>query len=204
MNARMLVALGLLVAALVASDLVLPGPAAAADPPTHLLASAEEREDGSWMLVATVTGGGAVQSQRTVEFLQIADFFGERFVPLGNAPTDAAGVASRLYKPTSNGLQRVVARYQTDGETVSSDVFEIQVSGAAPVLASEAPVLPTIQALAFPVGFAILILVWLALAAILLRAMFGITRSATQEVPYSIPKGSGPVDPESTRTSSRE
>lgn len=204
MIARMCVALGLLFAALAASGAVSPDWAAAAEPRAQLLTGAEEREDRSWMLTAAVTRGGAIQSQQTVEFLQMIEFFGERLVPLGSAVTDSAGVASRLYKPTSNGLQLIVARYRGGGETVESEPFEIDVRGAAPALLGEGPVLPVMQALAFPVGFAVLILVWLALATILLRAMLGIARPAMQQAAKVIPKGSGRVDPESTGTSSTE
>lgn len=204
MIARRVIASVLFIAALTASGLVLPHGAAAADPPARLQTGAEEREDGSWMLAATVTRGGVVQSQQTVEFLQIVDFFGTRLVPLGSGVTDAAGVASRLYKPTSNGLQQLVARYSGGGETAESDLFEIEVTGAAPLLPSEGPVLPIIQAAAFPVGFGILILVWLALATILFRAILGIARPAVGQASDVIPMARGPVDPASTRTGSRE
>lgn len=168
---------GLLLAAFTASSLMLPALAIGADPRVQLQTEAQQREDGAWMLVATVKRGGAVQSQQTVEFFQIVEFFGERSVPLGTAVTDAAGTASRLYRPRTNGSQQIVARYEGGDGLVESEPFEIVVAGVDPLLPGEGPVLPIIQAWAFPVGLAVLIIVWLGLATILLRAVLGVGRA---------------------------
>jgi hypothetical protein len=161
--------------------------AAAADPPARLEAVAEQDDDGVWMLRATLTRAGVVQSGRTVEFLQQVDFFGERWVPLGTAVTDAAGSASLPYSPTWNGVQHLVARYEADDGRYESLPVEITVSGAIPAIPEEAPVLPIMRVWAFPVATVVLILVWLALAGILLGAVVGIARSgpdrATAELP---------------------
>jgi len=191
--------------ALVLASFALPGPATAADPPPRLQADAEQRDDdGSWMLRATLTRGGAVQSQQTVQFFQLAAFFGERWVPIATAKTDAAGVASQIYSPTSNGVQRLVARYVAADGTFESEPFEITVSGAVPAIPAEAPVLPIVQAWAFPVGAAILFLVWLVLAVILLRAVIGIARSTPVRATSAAPTREGPTESIPQQTSSTE
>ena len=185
------------------SSLAVAGPAIAADPTPHLQLVADEREDGSWMLTATLARGAAVQSQQTVEFFQVVDFFGQRQVPLGSATTDAAGTASRLYTPTSNGPQEIVARHAGGAGTTVSEPVHITVSGAAPLIPGRGPVLPIVQALAFPVGAAILFLVWLALAGILVRAIHGIRRSAAEVESAAVAELGlrlGPVEQEAPRT----
>lgn len=190
--------------ALVLAGLALPGQVAGADPPARLQVDAEQRDDGAWMLRATLTRGGAVQSQQTVQFLQLADFFGERWVSIATGLTDAAGVASQIYSPTSNGVQRLVARYVAADGTFESDPLEITVSGAVPAIPGEAPVLPIIRAWAFPVGAAILFLVWLVLAVILLRAVIGIARSAPAQATISAPTREGPTESIPQQTGSTE
>jgi hypothetical protein len=157
-----------------------PPPSAGPDA-AQLEIEAEPREEGAWMLRATLTRAGAVQSQASVGFFQQVEFFGDRWVPLGTAVTDAAGVASRLYSPTSNGDQLLVARFQADDGVVESERVGITVSGAVPFHPPEEPILPIVRAWAFPVGFVILVLVWLALAGILLRAVIGIARTQPVE-----------------------
>jgi hypothetical protein len=191
-------------AALQFASLANPGEAAAADPPARLQFDAEQRDDGSWMLRATLTRAGAVQSQETVQFLQQVDFFGERWVPIGTAVTDAAGVASWLHSPTSNGVQRLIARYAADDGTLDSDPFDITVSGAAPAIPGEPPVLPVVRAWAFPVGASILFLVWLFLAVILLRAVIGIARQTPLQAITPRPPASGPAESSPQATSSTE
>lgn len=194
---KALLALVFVTSALVLASLALPRHVAGADPPARLQVDAELRDDGAWMLRATLTRGGAVQSQQTVEFLQLADFFGERWVPIATGLTDAAGVASQIYSPTSNGVQRLVARYVAADGTFESDPLEITVSGAVPAIPGEAPVLPIIRAWAFPVGAAILFLVWLSLAVIFLRAVIGIARPISARSTPRRPdaRGANGVDP---------
>lgn len=191
---KALVAFVFVTSALVLASLALPGHGVAADPPARLQVDAELRDDGAWMLRATLTRGGAVQSQQTVEFLQLADFFGERWVSIATGLTDTAGVASQIYSPTSNGVQRLVARYIAADGTFESDPFEISVSGAAPAIPREAPVLPIIRAWAFPAGAAVLFLVWLVLAVILLRAVIGIARSTPVRATSAAPTREGPTE----------
>ena len=186
------------------ASLALATPSLAADPPARLQADAQQREDSSWMLRATVTRGGAVKSQETVLFLARVEFFGERWVPLGTAVTDAAGVASRLYSPTANGVQELIARFAASDGTFDSDPFEITVSGALPALSEEAPVLPIVRAWAFPVGAAILFLVWLMLAVIFLRAVIGIARPTSPQTSGSAPTRKGPVESSPQQPSSME
>ena len=191
--------------ALVLASLALPGPATGADPPARLQADAEQRDDdGSWMLRATLMRGGAVQSQQTVQFFQLVAFFGERWVSIGTAKTDAAGVASQIYSPTSNGVQRLVARYVAADGTFESDPLEITVSGAVPAIPGEAPVLPPIRAWAFPVGAAILFLVWLARAGIFLRAVIGIARPVPARATSAAPTREGLTESIPQQTSSTE
>jgi len=172
-----IVALALALAAILLVSLATPAAVAAADPPAQLRLEIEPGDDGSFTLRAALTRAGAVQSQETVEFLQRVDFFGERWVPIGTAVTDAAGVASRRYSPTSNGHQELIARFADGGGTIASDRVEITVSRAEPAIPAEPPVLPVVRAWAFPVGAAVLFLVWLLLAVILLRAVIGIARA---------------------------
>jgi hypothetical protein len=169
-------ALALALAAILLVSLATPAAVAAADPPAQLRLEVQPGDDGSFTLRATLTRAGAVQSQETIGFFQFVDFFGERWVPIGTAVTDAAGVASRPYSPTSNGNQELIARYADVDGTVASDPFEITVSGAVPAIPAEPPVLPVVRAWAFPVGAAVLFVVWLLLAVILLRAVIGIAR----------------------------
>lgn len=187
---KVLLAFALASAALAIASATNPGQVAAADPPARLQLDAESQDDGSWMLRATLTRGDAVQSQETVQFLQGVEFFGERWVPLGTAVTDAAGVASLLYSPTANGVQELVARLTASDGTIDSDPFEITVRDAVPAIPEEPPVLPIVQAWAFPVGAAVLFLVWLALAVIFLRAVIGIARPT---IPRSI-RGGPPIE----------
>lgn len=191
---KVLLAFALALAALAIASVSNPGQVAAADPPARLQLDAESGDDGSWMLRATLTRGGAVQSQETVQFLQGVEFFGQRWVPLGTAVTDAAGVASKLYSPTANGLQELVARVATTDGTLDSDHFEITVRGAVPAIPREPPVLPVVRAWAFPVGAAILFLVWLLLAAVFLRAVVGIARPTETKATGSAPPREGPTD----------
>jgi len=149
-------------------------PVVAGDPAPVLTLSAEERPDGDWMLRATLTRDGLPQSQQIVEFLQAVDFFAPRWVPLGSATTDTSGVASRLYSPTEDGVQQIVARHATS----ESAPIEIAVAGAVPAIPREPPALPIIRTWAAPIGAAVLIAVWLALAWILLSAVIGVRRSA--------------------------
>lgn len=191
-------------AALQFASVANPGKAAAADPPARLQFDAEQRDDGSWMLRATLTRAGAVQSQETVQFLRQVDFFGQRRVPIGTAVTDAAGVASLLYWPTSNRAQRLIARHAAEDGTFDSDPFDITVRGAAPAIPGEPPVLPVVRAWAFPVGAAILFLVWLFLAVILLRAVIGIARPAPMQAPSTGSPDHGRQEPSPQPTSSTE
>lgn len=201
---KALVASVLAIAALALVSLANPGQASAADPPARLQFDAEQQNDGSWMLRATVTRGGAVQSQETVQFLELVDFFGERWVPLGTAVTDAGGAASRPYSPTSNGVQHLVARFAASDGTFESDPVEITVSGAVPAISEDPPVLPVVRAWAFPVGAAILFLVWLALAVIFLRAVIGIARPTSAQATATAPTREGPTESSSQQTSSME
>lgn len=185
-------------------SLSTPARVTAADPPAQLVLDAQDRGDGYWTLSATLTRGGAIQTGRTVDFYQILDFFGERRVPLGSALTDAAGVASRAYSPTSNGLQQILVRYSAEDGTVESDVFEITVSGAEPVIPEEGTILPIVRAWAFPVGAAVLALVWLALALIFFRAVIGIGRQTAPEATESTSMRDGRMDPIPQETSSTE
>lgn len=166
-------------------------PVAAAEPPPRLEVVAEQEDDGSWMLRATLMRGGLVQSGQTVEFLQQVDFFGERWVSLGTATTDAAGFASLLYSPTSNGVQHLIVRYQTSDGRYESPTVEITVSGANPAIPEEAPVLPIMRVWAFPVATVVLLVVWLALAGILFSAVIGIARSRQGRATHGIPAGQG-------------
>jgi hypothetical protein len=170
------VAFAIALAAMLLASLAGPAAVVAADPPAQLRLDVQPGDGGFFSLRATLTRAGAVQSQETVQFLQFVDFFGERWVPIGTAVTDAAGVASLRYSPTSNGHQELMARYAGVDGTVASDPFEITVSGAVPAIPEEPPVLPVVRAWAFPVGAAVLFLVWLLLAVILLRAVIGIAR----------------------------
>lgn len=171
----------MIVLALAFSSLAMAAPVVAADPPARLQTGAEQRDDGSWMLRATLTRGGAVQSQQAVEFLQQVDFFGDRWISLGSAVTDSAGVAARLYSPTANGLQHLIARLAADDGTFDSEVFDITVSGAVPVLPKEEAILPIVKRWAFPVGAAVLFLVWVALAVIFFRAVIRIARPTSAQ-----------------------
>ncbi|MDH4334793.1 MAG: hypothetical protein OEW24_05975 [Chloroflexota bacterium] len=195
MNARTPTsALAAIAVALAFSSLAIPAPVVAADPPARFQTDAEQRDDGSWMLRATLTRAGAVQSQQTVEFLQKVDFFGERWISLGSAVTDSAGVAARLYSPTSNGLQHLVARLAAGDGTFDSDVFDITVSGAVPAIPEGEPNLPIIKMWAFPVGAALLFLVWLALAVIFFRAVIGIARPTRAQATGHAPTREGQAE----------
>jgi hypothetical protein len=196
-------AFALAIGALLTISLANPGPAAA-DAPARLQLDVEQRDDASWMLRATLTRSGAVQSQESVQFLQLVNFFGDRWVPIGTAVTDAAGVASRLYSPTSNGVQQLIARYAAVDGAIESDTFEITVRGAAPAIPTEPPVLPVVRAWAFPVGAAVLFLVWLFLAVILLRAVIGIARPTRRRPPDAAPPHEGLTQTSTRQTSSTE
>lgn len=200
MTGRRIILAFALASAALAVAIVNPGRVAAADPPAHLQFDAEPRDDGSWMLRATLTREGTVQSQETVQFLQRVDFFGERWVPLGTAVTDAAGVAARLYSPTANGAQTLIARLAASDGIVDSDPFEITVTGAVPAIPREPPVLPVVRAWAFPVGAALLFLVWLFLGTIFLRAVIGIVRPPAAQATNTAPprEGSGGSSPQPT------
>lgn len=190
--------------AIATASLAFPGQVAAADPPARLQLEAKQQDDGSWILRATVTRGGAVQSQETVKFLQLVDFFGERWVPLGTAVTDAGGAASRLYSPTSNGVQHLVARFAAGDGTFDSGPVEITVSRAMPAIPEEEPILPVVRTWAFPVGAAILFLVWLVLAVIFLRAVIGIARPTPAQATSDFPPLEGPMESIPQRSSSKE
>jgi hypothetical protein len=189
---RVLLAFALAAAALAIGSVTKPGQVAAADPPARLQFEAESRDDGSWMLRAKLTRGGTVQSQQTVQFLQRVDFFGDRWVPLGTSISDAAGVASWLYSPTTNGAQELIARLTANDGTFESDRVGITVRDAVPAIPDEPLVLPIVRAWAFPVGAAVLFLVWLALAVIFLRAVLGIARPT---IPQSIRRGPSTAGP---------
>jgi hypothetical protein len=199
-----LAALVLVGSAIAPASLALPGQVAAADPPARLQLDAEQRDDGSWMLRAKLTRAGTVQSQQTVQFLQRVDFFGERWVPLGTAVTDTAGVASRLYSPTANGVQELIARLAASDGTFDSGPIEITVSGAVPAVPAEPPVLPVVGAWAFPVGAAILFLVWLSLAVIFLRAVIGIARPISGRSTPGAPTREGRMESSFQETSTTE
>jgi len=201
---RPVVLLGLLLATAALASLSLPTQVKAADPPAQLTVDVQDRGDGYWTLSATLTRGRDVQTGQTVDFYQVLDFFGERRVPLGSAVTDAAGVASRAYSPTSNGRQEILARYSAEEGTVESDLFEITVSGAEPVIPEQGPVLPIIQAWAFPVGAAVLALVWLMLGLIFFRAVLGIRRRAGADLPEAAPVRDGRMEPVPQETNSTE
>lgn len=201
---RALAAIGLLLVTAALASLSAPVRAWAAGPPARLTVDVQDRGDGYWTLSATLTRGGAVQTGQTVDFYQVLDFFGERRVPLGSAVTDAAGVASRAYSPTSSGRQEILARYSAEEGTVESDLFEITVSGAEPVIPEQGPVLPIIQAWAFPVGAAILALVWLMLGLIFFRAVLGIRRRAVADLTEAAPVREGRMEPVPQETNSTE
>jgi len=187
---KVLLAFALASAALAIAGATNPGRVAAVDPPARLQLDAEAQDDGSWLLRAKLTRGGTVQSQQTIQFLQRVDFFGERWVPLGTAVSDAAGVASLLYSPTANGDQELLARLAASDGTFESDLVGITVRDAVPAIPEEPSVLPIVRAWAFPVGAAVLFLVWLALAVIFLRAVIGIARPT---IPRSI-RGGPPIE----------
>lgn len=191
---RRVAVLAAIVGSAALAGLAFPARVDAADPPGQLQMAAEPREDGTWMLAAGLTSDGAPQSQVEVQFFEQVNFFGDRWVPLGTAVTDAAGVASWLYSPTSDGDQVLVARSMAEGGRVESDPVTITVSGAVPFHPPEEPLLPVVRALAFPVGLVILVLVWLTLAGIFLRAVIGIARSAAADGGSPVPLRGGPSD----------
>ena len=163
-----------------------PGIAGAAGPGVRLQADAAD--GGTWRLQATVTGAdGTAQSQVAVTFMAATDFFGERWVPIGNALTDTSGTATILYTPTWNGEQRLVARVSGVEGADESEPIVIQVSGALPAIASEPQDLPIVRAWAVPIGAAVVVLVWIVMAFIFLSAAIGIARR-----PRSVPRSRSP------------
>jgi len=152
-----------------------PGIAGAAGPGLRLQADAADA--GTWRLQATVTGAdGTAQSQVAVTFMAATEFFGERWVPIGNALTDTSGTATVIYTPTWNGEQRLVARVSGVEGADESEPIVIQISGALPAIASEPQSLPIVRAWALPIGVAVVVLVWIVLAFLFLSAVIGIAR----------------------------
>lgn len=179
---------GLLLALLTLLTLtVLAAPAAAEAPaaaaPVTVTLSAQPQDDGSVLLAARATSGGKPVSNLNITLSVMADFFGQRPVPIGSGTTDTSGTVAIKYIPTLGGHQQFLAASEGTPKlapakgTVEADV------AAKTVPYRSAP--PDLQPLRRWVGLTVIALtalVWLSLFTVFGRVVLALRAAPSAAV----------------------
>ncbi len=118
--------------------------------------------------------GPAVRGE-PVTFYVLTSVFGERLMNVGQVLTDAAGIASLVYRPTWEGEHTVVASFGGDADYAPTrSTFQFSATGPVPVHENAAFGLALIrQWLPLTVG-AVVLAVWAILGLIVARTVVGI------------------------------
>lgn len=154
-------------------------PAAASHESSDLRLSATPLADGAWLLEARLQDQSAgALGRHVVRFTATVEFLGTRPVLLGSVETDSSGTARLTYRPTWQGLQRLVARASFEDGTALSNEAVLDVADALTPLSPPAARLPVVGTWAGPVAAGVAVSVWGLLAMVLIRVVFGISRAA--------------------------
>lgn len=133
------------------------------------------------------SGGPAVRGE-PVTFYVLTSVFGERLMNVGQVLTDAAGIASLVYKPTWEGEHTVVAAFGGDADYAPTrSTFQFSATGLVSVHEPAPFGLELIrQWLPLAVG-AVVLAVWAVLGLIVVRTVVGIRALASTAVPVAGP-----------------
>ncbi|HSO28684.1 MAG TPA: hypothetical protein VLS28_02165 [Candidatus Sulfomarinibacteraceae bacterium] len=154
-------------------------PAAASHANAEFSLSAQPMAEGAWLLEARLRdrSSGAI-GRHLVRFSATVEFLGVRPVLLGTGETDTSGTARFTYRPTWNGLHRIVARTSFDDGTAVSNEAVLEVADAVSPLAPPPARLTVVGAWAGPVAAGIALSVSGLLVLVLLRVVLGISRAS--------------------------
>ena len=163
------------------------GPSEAAAPTTSQAQGTAEQVPGerTVILSARLLGdGGQPLGDRPVVFYILTDTLGERLMLVGEARTEASGLAVLSYEPSWSGERTVVVSFAGDQQaapTLAS--FPLSVQGV-PTEHENAQfgLEPIRRWLPFGVGIAVLG-VWGILGFVMVRTVFGLPNAASEEAP---------------------
>lgn len=154
------------------------GPAAASHERSDLRLSASPLADGAWLLEARLQDRSAGPLGRhVVRFSATVQFLGTRPVLLGSVETDSSGTARLTYRPTWQGLQRLVARASFEDGTALSNEAVLEAADAVTPLSPPAARLPVVGTWAGLVAAGVAVSVWGLLGLVLIRVVFGISKA---------------------------
>lgn len=133
--------------------------------------------------------GGQLASGQEVSFFLEADFLGQRQVLLGNAITDADGMARVRYTPTWEGTQHIVARLAgEEGYANVETTIAFDVTGLRSIFVPEPPALGRVRELTPLIVGSVVVLVWAIMALVLVRTTYGIAMAGqTRDVAKRYP-----------------
>jgi len=163
------------------------GPTEAAAPTTIQAQGTAEQVPGerTVILSARLLGdGGQPLRDRPVVFYILTNTLGERLMLVGEARTDASGLAVLSYEPSWSGERAVVASFAGDERAAATlTSFPLSVQGV-PTEHENAQfgLEPIRRWLPFAVGIAVLG-VWGVLGFIMARTVFGLPNAAMEEAP---------------------
>jgi hypothetical protein len=142
---------------------------------------------GHLTLRATLTSAaGRPLGDRTVDFYQRVQLFGDREALIGTGTTDSTGYVAIDYQPVEDGSQMILVRFHGDPVAGSAEASAtIQVRDSIPVYAP--PPLPLAGVRQWlPLGLATLVLAtWAVLIGVTARAIFGIKGARRQQQPHA-------------------
>ena len=132
---------------------------------------------------AQLSDGSHPLGNEPVEFDIAANFFGDRQVNLGTAPTDATGTATLVYQPSWDGAQVITAHFKGDGPHAQADITKtINFSGPVPQYAPEPVGLAPVRQWVTPVVGIGIVIFWTILLFVGLRTLLGIYRSRNKRL----------------------
>lgn len=144
--------------------------------------------DGGRISVAVrlASANGEPVARQPVEFFVTPDFLGERPVFIRAALTNSDGIASVSYEPTWDGEHRITARYAGDDTYQPAEATSVlQLTGVPSIEIPTDEHLSPLRRWAAPGTIAVVLTVWLILAAVILRVGWGIWSAGQRCDPLS-------------------
>ncbi len=145
-------------------------------PVTAIFEQAVARSDGGISVsVRLASADGEPVAREPVEFFVTPDFLGERPVFIRAAVTNKDGVSSIIYEPTWEGEHRITAHYAGDDTHEPIEATSVlQLSGLPLTDLPAEEHLSPLRRWATPGAIAVVLTVWLILAAVVFRVGWGI------------------------------
>jgi hypothetical protein len=155
------------------------GPPGAA-PVTMTFEQPEAKGEGNGLSLSVrlVSGDGEPITRQPVEFFVTTDLFDARPVALRSAVTNADGVATVTYTPTWDGDHRITAQFPGNESFRPTEATSVlNVSGVPSSYVPPAEPLSPLRQWATPGAVAVVLAVWLVLAAVPVRVGWGVWRA---------------------------